>query len=208
LLSLVDRYYDPATDQFWSVDPKVAETGQPYAFTSDDPLNGTDPLGLCWLPGSVCNAIGDTLNAVKSFGEGLAGQRYPSTNGAAYDAGNVTWWAAAIGSALSDVGGGKGGSSQDDESVPEHASNTLKSVDDTGAAPKGYKGGGGFANDGRKGSEILPSNTASGEGIRYREWDVHPNEPGVDRGGERLVTGSNRSAYYTRNHYRSFRRIR
>jgi predicted GIY-YIG superfamily endonuclease len=29
-----------------SVDPDVAETGQPYAFTGDDPLNATDPLGL------------------------------------------------------------------------------------------------------------------------------------------------------------------
>jgi hypothetical protein len=41
-----DRYYDPGTDQFLSVDPDVAETGQPYAFTADDPLNSTDPLGL------------------------------------------------------------------------------------------------------------------------------------------------------------------
>jgi hypothetical protein len=29
-----------------SVDPDVAATGQPYAFSGDDPLNGTDPLGL------------------------------------------------------------------------------------------------------------------------------------------------------------------
>ena len=42
----VDRYYDPATDQFLSVDPELAETGQAYAFTGDDPLNRTDPLGL------------------------------------------------------------------------------------------------------------------------------------------------------------------
>jgi uncharacterized protein RhaS with RHS repeats len=42
----VDRYYDPATDQFLSVDPDLAATGQPYAFTGDDPLNKTDPLGL------------------------------------------------------------------------------------------------------------------------------------------------------------------
>jgi hypothetical protein len=42
----VERYYDPTTDQFWSVDPEVAETGQPYAFTGDNPLNSTDPLGL------------------------------------------------------------------------------------------------------------------------------------------------------------------
>ncbi len=44
--SVVNRYYDPATDQFLSVDPDVATTGQPYAFTGDDPLNSTDPLGL------------------------------------------------------------------------------------------------------------------------------------------------------------------
>jgi hypothetical protein len=41
----VDRYYDPSTDQFLSVDPLVAGTGQPYAFTNDDPLNETDPSG-------------------------------------------------------------------------------------------------------------------------------------------------------------------
>lgn len=47
--SVVDRYYDPTTDQFLSVDPLVAQTGQPYVFTNDNPLNGTDPLGLCFL---------------------------------------------------------------------------------------------------------------------------------------------------------------
>lgn len=46
LIYLINRYYDPSTDQFLSVDPDVAETGQPYAFTGDDPLNATDPLGL------------------------------------------------------------------------------------------------------------------------------------------------------------------
>ena len=28
------------------MDPDLADTGQPYAFTGDDPLNATDPLGL------------------------------------------------------------------------------------------------------------------------------------------------------------------
>jgi hypothetical protein len=35
-----------------SVDPDLAETGQPYAFTGDDPLNATDPLGLASGPAS------------------------------------------------------------------------------------------------------------------------------------------------------------
>ena len=44
----VHRYYDPATDQFLSVDPAIAKTGQPYAFAGNNPLNATDPLGLAW----------------------------------------------------------------------------------------------------------------------------------------------------------------
>jgi RHS repeat-associated protein len=48
LIYLIDRYYDPSTDQFLSVDPDLAETGQPYAYTADDPLNRTDPNGDDW----------------------------------------------------------------------------------------------------------------------------------------------------------------
>jgi RHS repeat-associated protein len=46
LIYLVNRYYDPTTDQFLSIDPDVAQTDQPYVFTNDDPLNAEDPLGL------------------------------------------------------------------------------------------------------------------------------------------------------------------
>jgi RHS repeat-associated protein len=46
LLYLINRYYDPSTAQFLSVDPDVMKTGQPYVYTDDDPLNATDPLGL------------------------------------------------------------------------------------------------------------------------------------------------------------------
>ncbi len=42
----VGRYYDPATGQFLSVDPLVDETGQPYAYTGDNPVNESDPSGL------------------------------------------------------------------------------------------------------------------------------------------------------------------
>jgi RHS repeat-associated protein len=46
LIYLINRYYDPATGQFISVDPDVGQTGQPYAYTGGDPVNATDPLGL------------------------------------------------------------------------------------------------------------------------------------------------------------------
>jgi hypothetical protein len=43
--SAINRYYDPATGEFISVDPDVAVTGQPYAYASDDPVDITDPTG-------------------------------------------------------------------------------------------------------------------------------------------------------------------
>lgn len=46
MIYLINRYYDPTTDQFLSIDPAVTSTNQPYAFTNDDPLNVEDPLGL------------------------------------------------------------------------------------------------------------------------------------------------------------------
>ncbi len=46
LIYLINRYYDPATGQFISVDPLVAQTGQPYSYTGGDPVNLTDPSGM------------------------------------------------------------------------------------------------------------------------------------------------------------------
>jgi hypothetical protein len=42
------------TDQFLSIDPDVAKTGQAYVFTRDDSLNATDPLGLCGSNSPAC----------------------------------------------------------------------------------------------------------------------------------------------------------
>jgi len=63
------RYYDPATQQFVSVDPLVDQTGQPYAYVADDPLNMIDPTGLCPSDGfcpweAVGQATGAALGAV------------------------------------------------------------------------------------------------------------------------------------------------
>jgi RHS repeat-associated protein len=51
-----NRYYDPTTDQFLSVDPAVATTGQPYAYSGDDPVNESDPTGDfgIHIPGIGC----------------------------------------------------------------------------------------------------------------------------------------------------------
>ncbi len=44
--SLVNRYYDPTTGEFMTVDPDLAETDQPYQYAGGDPMNSSDPTGL------------------------------------------------------------------------------------------------------------------------------------------------------------------
>jgi RHS repeat-associated protein len=75
LVYLINRYYDPSTDQFLSIDPDVATTDQPYAFTNDEPLNAEDPLGED--PPLLCNPNGcpdQTLPIVTAFNAAAAGQ--------------------------------------------------------------------------------------------------------------------------------------
>jgi len=43
------RYYDPTTAVFMSVDPLVAETGQPYIYAGGDPATFSDSNGLCMI---------------------------------------------------------------------------------------------------------------------------------------------------------------
>jgi RHS repeat-associated protein len=88
---------------------------------------------------------------------------------------------------------------------PEKAWKVLDRVLERGAPFPGYRGGGTFENRGP--GMRLPESGPSGP-ISYREWDVNPYTRGVNRGGERLVTGSDGSAYYTTNHYDTFVRIR
>ena len=55
------RYYDPTTGQLLTVDPALAATNQPYAFTAGDPINGSDPSGLMLL-GSDGGAFGNVVD--------------------------------------------------------------------------------------------------------------------------------------------------
>jgi hypothetical protein len=75
--SAINRYYDPTTDQFLSIDPKVAQTDQPYVFTNDDPLNSADPLGLSGGPvvfGKPCtkDCGGNPFEGIIKHWRGLA----------------------------------------------------------------------------------------------------------------------------------------
>ena len=41
------RYYDPNTGQFLTRDPVVESTRSVYGYAGADPINATDPSGLC-----------------------------------------------------------------------------------------------------------------------------------------------------------------
>jgi hypothetical protein len=56
--SVVNRYYDPTTGQFISVDPYIVDTGEPYSYTGNNPVNITDAMGL-WPSWSDLNPVHD-----------------------------------------------------------------------------------------------------------------------------------------------------
>ena len=91
--------------------------------------------------------------------------------------------------------------------IPQHVRDTLNQIKRAGAPPSGYKGGKQFMNDGREGGQVLPKTDAQGKPINYKEYDVQPYQQGVNRGAERLVRGSDGSAWYTSDHYKTFTRI-
>jgi guanyl-specific ribonuclease Sa len=92
--------------------------------------------------------------------------------------------------------------------IPEKVAKVLRYIDENRAAPAGYEGGRVFHNGGRDGAQVLPRTDAEGRSISYQEWDVNPKVAGVNRGAERLITGSDGSAYFTADHYRTFKKVR
>lgn len=84
--------------------------------------------------------------------------------------------------------------------IPQKVYEVLKYIKENGAAPDGYVGGRKFGNYEKQ----LPQKDKNERRINYQEWDVNPKQQGRNRGAERLVTGSDGRAYYTKNHYKSF----
>ncbi|MBK7690611.1 MAG: ribonuclease [Bacteroidetes bacterium] len=91
-----------------------------------------------------------------------------------------------------------------DSTIPKKVYRVLNYVETYGVAMKGYIGGREFMNRERK----LPKVTAAKRVIQYREWDVNPKIAGQNRGAERLVTGTDKSAWFTNDHYRTFKKLK
>ncbi|MBL7818439.1 MAG: hypothetical protein JNL70_25735 [Saprospiraceae bacterium] len=84
--------------------------------------------------------------------------------------------------------------------IPAKVYRVLQYVREHGQPMEGYVGGRTFQNRERQ----LVVKDGSGRKIKYQEWDVNPKRNGVNRGAERLVTGSDNRAWYTKDHYQTF----
>ena len=159
-------------------------------------------LVLWWLNGAA--------------GSGGAGPAGPSGASGAVASGAVASGAASPSSGSSGVAPSAGAPStravpsprSRDAGVRAKARSVLDVVDATGRPPKGYVGGRQFLNDGRGGTAALPRRDAAGRALTYHEYDVNPYRQGVDRGPERLVVGSDGSAFWTADHYDTWQRLR
>lgn len=92
----------------------------------------------------------------------------------------------------------------DNAEVPAKVLKVLQYIEENGEAPEGYVGGRKFKNL----EQLLPKIDKNNKRINYREWDVNPKIDGKNRGKERLVTGDDESAYFTNDHYQSFKKIK
>lgn len=88
--------------------------------------------------------------------------------------------------------------------IPDKVLEVLEYIDKHDKPMPGYRGGSRFGNFERR----LPQKDKNGRKVNYQEWDVNPLVPGKNRGAERMLTGSDKSAWYTADHYETFKRIR
>ena len=88
--------------------------------------------------------------------------------------------------------------------IPDEVYFTLNYILKNQKPPDGYVGGRKFYNREKK----LPLKDLTGQILTYKEWDIHPKYSNKNRGAERLITDSNSNAYYTKDHYKTFIKIK
>ncbi|HEY5371176.1 MAG TPA: ribonuclease domain-containing protein [Hanamia sp.] len=88
--------------------------------------------------------------------------------------------------------------------IPQKGYDVLKYIRANHHSMPGYVGGRAFSNR----EKIVPQFDDKGNPIKYQEWDVNPKIEGQNRGTDRILTGSDGRAWYTDDHYKSFKEIK
>lgn len=87
--------------------------------------------------------------------------------------------------------------------LPQNVQDAFQKYDKSGwkgnvpGQTKGTSAGGEYGNKDNR----LPSVDSMGNPITYNEWDVNNKQDGMTRDGQRFVTGSDGSIYFTDSHY-------
>ena len=89
------------------------------------------------------------------------------------------------------------------EGVPAKVGKVLDYVDEHHKAMEGYEGGRTFGN-----FDACAAERREREIHQISRMGRQSSKSGVNRGVQRLITGSNNSAYYTDDHYKTFKKIR
>jgi RHS repeat-associated protein len=98
------RAYDPALGRFLEPDPAwPRDSASPYSYAGHDPMNVTDPTGLC-LPRPGASGTGGTGGTGSGAGTGTGSG--DSTNGKKGDGGSGSSWGANFGRGAKTIGWG------------------------------------------------------------------------------------------------------
>ncbi|WP_051773202.1 ribonuclease domain-containing protein [Saccharothrix sp. NRRL B-16314] len=161
------------------------------------------------LAGKLLKTVADSGQGIDFFLTGAGGQSLVNLRYAAVH-GDPVWGGATV--ALTDLHFGPVGQPVPfgqiqvlAEPLPPLGEHSLPPLPG-GLVRDRYVGGMPFGNTG--GAMILPfvDNTTHVV-IQYSEYDVRPFTFTYERGGERVVVGSDGNTYYTDDHYQTFRRI-
>ena len=221
---LQSRYYDPVVKRFLNADSySSTDSGfvgyNMFAYCNNNPVGNQDPTGDIFITTLIligAIVVGGGVAVYTGVKARQAGCGWGETflhsimNGMMAFATVYTYGMAAYGcyqefcylhdiTPVTEIGAS---STAQAATVPQEAYDTYSYVTDhNGSPPKDYKGGGVFENDGRGGSMVLPETYSP-----FREYDIYPKTPGVERGPERIVigTGLGGAVWYTPDHYKTF----
>ncbi|MER7249757.1 LamG-like jellyroll fold domain-containing protein [Kribbella sp. NPDC000426] len=215
-----DQQYQDALNQYGSVISSVSTTGTYNWFdmgltkpgTIYDPGEPSSGWGMAGAAGGgVGVAVGGGLSippSVLGTLGGLLGIAWAVSHdgtGGAPSSGDNSGAAAQPPNPDDDQGGG---GHEPKTSIPQESADVIRSIQKDGVIPQsGVKGPSVpeiFDNDGRSGGQILPTADRNGRAITYREWGTVPRAGNPKPGGERIVTGSDGSVYYSPDHYQTF----
>lgn len=140
LVYLRARYYDPATAQFLTLDLLRAATGEPYAYTHDNPTDRSDPSGLCdgfWK--CAYSGLEGFTNGVTFGGVGALDEALSRGSTCTYDHGAL-YTTSYIGGQVFDAIATDGGSAEVQATEEATAAATADSVGMAGVRAAGQTG--------------------------------------------------------------------